>query len=105
MLAIKVPGFDTCGGRAILAMHEFHITESDVSVRVDLTDPDKGEEIINRGMLVHITDGVRRATVPPSSWDDYAYEWPAIKPLIESARNSFQRRKRDAANDAIYGDS
>lgn len=95
-ITISGPGFDTCGGRAIFAMHEFHITNSAVTVAVDQSDPDKGMETIPRGVLVHVTDGVRRAIVPPESWDDYVVTWPACKPIIESARNSFRQKKFDA---------
>jgi hypothetical protein len=104
MLAVKTPGFDTSGGRAILAVHEFHVTESAARVRVDQQDEDKGWETIPKGVLVHITDGVRRAIVPPESWEDYAVTWPACLPVINAARVSHRQRQADAAN-ARRGDS
>ena len=79
-----------------MAMHEFHVTESAARVLIDQADKDKGFEIIPRGVLMHVTDGIRRAIVPPESWDSYAVQWPACAPVIDAARAAFLVRQSDA---------
>ena len=93
---VETPGFDTSGGLPLLAMQGFHITTSRVRALVDQLEPDKGWETIDIGMLVHTTNGVRRAVVPPESWDAYAVTWPACGPVIHAARQAFAQRQADA---------
>ena len=69
---IEVPGFDTSGGRPILAMHSFYVDA--------------------RGLLIHTTDGYLRATVSPEWWDVYAESWPNAWTAINAARHSFLQK-------------
>lgn len=38
--------------------------------------------------LVHHTDGILRAVVPPEGWDDYATLYPAAAEAVNAHRNS-----------------